>query len=248
MRHDFPVVLDEHVGAPEFVRSLSSLVDAVLKEVAPRGIEGERLRRHGLQLEREIRRAVDAGAGGTLTELWAIAAAQLGAREGETLEQVLGHAGGALRTEGEVLGCSHDMPARLITHAWRAARHAKARRFHADLSRLVLKLSDILRAAFSHSQASRQPHHLKESVGGPHQDQFDFSRAVAHRRQGRAPRRAARRAAQPAGAHARCAGVAALFRAARRGGRQRLFRFRVRQLRSGREGATASAWPSWPSW
>ena len=68
LRHDFPVVLDEQVGAPEFVRSLSSLVDAVLKEVAPRGIEGERLRRHGLQLEREIRRAVDAGAGGTLSE------------------------------------------------------------------------------------------------------------------------------------------------------------------------------------
>ena len=175
LRHDFPVVLDEQVGAPEFVRSLSSLVDAVLKEVAPRGIEGERLRRHGLQLEREIRRAVDAGAGGTLSELWAIAAAQLGAREGETLEQVLGHAGGALRTEGEVLSCSHAMPARLIAHAWRAARHAKARRFHADLSRLVLKLSDILRAAFSHSQASRQPHHLKASVGGPHQDQFDFA-------------------------------------------------------------------------
>jgi hypothetical protein len=174
LRHDFPLVLDDRIGGPEFVRSLSSVVDAVLKDVAPRGIDGERLRRHGLQLEREIRRAVDAGAGGPLTELWAIAAAQLGAREGETLEQVLGHAGGALRTEGEVLGCTHDMPARLITHAWHAARHAKARRFHADLSRLVLKLSDILRAAFSHSQASRQPHHLKESVGGPHQDQFDF--------------------------------------------------------------------------
>jgi len=175
LRHDFPVVLDKRLGGPEFVRSLSSVVDAVLKDVAPRGIEGERLRRHALQLEAEIRRAVGAGAGGALTELWAIAAAQLGSREGETLEQVLGHAGGALRTEGEVLGCTHDMPARLLTHAWHAARHAKARRFHADLSRLVLKLSDILRAAFSHSQASRQPHHLKASVGGPHQDQFDFA-------------------------------------------------------------------------
>jgi hypothetical protein len=175
LRHDFPIVLDERLGGPEFVRTLSGVVDVVLKDVAPRGIEGERLRRHALQLEAEIRRAVDAGAGGALTELWAIAAAQLGAREGETLEQVLGHAGGALRTDGEVLGCTPDMPARLITHAWKAARHAKARRFHADLSRLVLKLSDILRAAFSHSQASRQPHHLKASVGGPHQDQFDFT-------------------------------------------------------------------------
>ena len=124
LRHDFPLVLDERIGGPEFVRSLSGVVDALLKEVAPRGIEGERLRRHALQLEREIRRAVAAGAGGTLSELWAMAAAQLGAREGETLEQVLGHTGGALHTEGEVLGCSHDMPARLITHAWQAARHA----------------------------------------------------------------------------------------------------------------------------
>jgi hypothetical protein len=175
LRHDFPLVLDQRIGGHEFVRSLSGVVDGVLKDVAPRGIEGERLRRHALQLEREIRRAVDDGASGTLDDLWAMAAAKLGASEGETFEQVLSHTGGALRTEGEVVGCSHDMPARLITHAWHAAHHAKARHFHADLSRLVLKLSDILRAAFAHSQASRQPHHLKESVGGPHQDQFDFA-------------------------------------------------------------------------
>jgi hypothetical protein len=175
LRHDFPLVLDQRIGGHEFVRSLSGVVDGVLRDVAPRGIEGERLRRHALQLEREIRRAVDDGASGTLADLWAMAAAKLGASEGETFEQVLSHTGGALRTEGEVVGCSHDMPARLITHAWHAAHHAKARHFHADLSRLVLKLSDILRAAFAHSQASRQPHHLKESVGGPHQDQFDFA-------------------------------------------------------------------------
>ena len=175
LRHDFPLVLDQRIGGHEFVRSLSGVVDGVLKDVAPRGIEGERLRRHALQLEREIRRAVDDGARGTLADLWAMAAAKLGASEGETFEQVLSHTGGALRTEGEVVGCSHDMPARLITHAWHAAQHAKARHFHADLSRLVLKLSDILRAAFAHSQASRQPHHLKQSVGGPHQDQFDFA-------------------------------------------------------------------------
>ncbi len=175
LRHDFPLVLDQRIGGHEFVRTLSGVVDGVLKDVAPRGIEGERLRRHALQLEREIRRAVDDGASGTLDDLWAMAAAKLGASEGETFEQVLSHTGGALRTEGEVVGCSDDMPARLITHAWHAAHHAKARHFHADLSRLVLKLSDILRAAFAHSQASRQPHHLKESVGGPHQDQFDFA-------------------------------------------------------------------------
>ncbi len=172
LRYDFPVVLVER--GPEFVQALSSLVDAVLSDVAPRGIDGERLRRHALQLEREIRRDVDAGATGTLADLWEAAAARLGAREDETLEKVLAHAGGALRADGDLLGCSHELPARLITHAWRAAQRAKARQFHADLSRLVLKLSDILRAAFSHSQAGKQPQSLKASVGGPHQDAFDF--------------------------------------------------------------------------
>jgi ferredoxin len=175
LRHDFPVVLVAHGGGPEFVRSLSSLVDAVIQDVAPRGIEGERLRRHALQLETEIRRAVDAGATGTLAELWGQAATRLGEREGETLEQVLTLAGGALRADGDVIGCSQAAPAAFITHAWRAAQSAKSRQFHADLSRLVIKLSDILRAAFSHSQAGRQPGSLKASLGGPHQNAFDFN-------------------------------------------------------------------------
>jgi len=146
LRHDFPLLLAEGDDAPEFAQSLSSLVDAVLADVAPRGVEGERLRRHGLQLEREIRRAIDAGATGTLAALWNQAAARLGAREGETLEQVLVHAGTALRCDGELLGCTPEMPARLIRHDWQRTQRAKARRFHAELGRLVLKLSEILRA------------------------------------------------------------------------------------------------------
>lgn len=174
LRHDFPVVLVDGGDGAAFVRSLSGLVDEMLHEVAPRGIEGERLRRHALQLETEIRRAVDAGAQGTLSELWNEAAARLGAREGETLEQVLTYAGGTLRADGPVLGCTPQLPARLITHAWRATQRAKAQRFHADLARLVLKLSDILRAAFNHSEAGRRPTSLAASVGGPHRDAFDF--------------------------------------------------------------------------
>ncbi len=115
-----------------------------------------------------------AGPAAALAELWDVAAARLGAREGETLEQVLRHAGTALRVDGPVLGCSHDLPAQLITHVWQVTQRGKARRFHVDLSRLVLKLSDILRAAFSHSLAGRKPQSLKQSLGGPHQDAFDF--------------------------------------------------------------------------
>ena len=38
----------------------------------------------------------------------------------------------------------------------------------------MIKLSDILRAAFSHSDAGRKPQSLQASVGGPHREQFDF--------------------------------------------------------------------------
>ena len=174
VRHDDPLVLTEHPDDPEFARSLSSLVDALLQEMAPQGIAGERMRRPGLQVEEGIRRAVQGGAGGTLAELWDEAAAAIGAREGETLEQVLQHAGGALPVGGQVLGCDAAMPARLIAHAWRQAHRAKARRFRLELSRLVKRLSDILRAARAHSQAGRQPDTLRESLGAPHQDAFDF--------------------------------------------------------------------------
>jgi ferredoxin len=174
LRHDFPVVLVQGMEGPGAVRSLSSLIDGMLKDVAPRGVEGERLRRHALQLEREIRTDVARGAQGRLSELWEQAAARLGAREGETLEQVLRHAGGAVSADGPVVGCTQQMPAALLTHAWQMASRAKAKRFQADLSRLVLKLSDILRAARSHSQAGRQPESLKAAIGGSHQDAFDF--------------------------------------------------------------------------
>jgi hypothetical protein len=174
LRHDFPLVLLDGVDGPDSVRSLSALVDGMLREVAPRGIEGERLRRHALQLETEIRRAVADGNSGRLSELWEAAAARLGEREGETLEQVLLHAASALHGDGEVLACTQAMPARLISHVWRAAQGAKARQFHVVVSGLMLRLSDILRAAHIHSEAGIRPESLKASLGGSHQDAFDF--------------------------------------------------------------------------
>ena len=79
LRYDFPVVLVDRGPAAGTLRSLSSVVDEVLQEIAPRGIDGERLRKHVLRLERELRALVAAGARGRLTELWAEAAPRLAA-------------------------------------------------------------------------------------------------------------------------------------------------------------------------
>jgi hypothetical protein len=143
--------------------------------MAPRGIEGERLRKHVLRLEREIRALVAGGATGTLAELWATAAARLGTPEDQALEKVLAHTGESIKVEGDLVDCDHALPARLLTHAWRHAQERKAKRFRAQVDGLVRKLADILRAAFIHSEAGRRPESLKAAFGGPYRDAFDFA-------------------------------------------------------------------------
>ncbi len=162
LRYDFPVVLVESPDDDAFVRSLTSSVDDVLQEIAPRGIEGERVRRQVLRVEREIRALVADGARGMLTDLWEKAAPDLA--------DVRTH----LNVDGEVADCDHELPRRLVEHAWRSVQRRKAGRSHAEVARLVQALSDILRAAFIHSEAGRRPESLRAAVGSTHHDQFDF--------------------------------------------------------------------------
>ncbi|MBI3370209.1 MAG: hypothetical protein HY017_00450 [Betaproteobacteria bacterium] len=175
LRYDFPVVLVEGGAEGGPVQSLSSVVDNLLKQVAPRGIEGERLRKHVLKLEREIRALVAQGETGPLSGLWSLATAKFASEADETPGKVLAHTGAALEVDGEVLDCTRDMPALLLRHLWQAAQAQKARKFHAEGGALAVKLSDILRAAFVRSDAGRRAESLKASVGGPHQDIFDFT-------------------------------------------------------------------------
>jgi len=174
LRHDFPLVLVADSRGAITVRSLSGIVDEVLMEVAPRGIAGERLRKHALALEREIRSRVAAGDIGMLSELWMVAAERVVTEEDENAEEVLRYTAAALKLDGEVVGCDVAMPARFLAHLWEVAHAAKARAFRKAVDALVVRLSDILRAAFIHSAAGQQPDALRASVGGAHQNMFDF--------------------------------------------------------------------------
>ena len=172
LRYDYPVVLVERGDA--FVRSLSAVVDGALQELAARGIEGERLRRHTLRLERELRVLVREGERGMLSDLWEKAIASVAPEGGESVAEILTHTGAQLTVDGEVVDCDHELPARLVEHAWRVTQQRKAQRFHAEVDRLVQALSDILRAAFIHSEGGRRPESLRAAVGDLHHDQFDF--------------------------------------------------------------------------
>ena len=174
LRYDYPVVLLERDAGRDYVRSLSSVVGGLIAELAPRGIEGERLRKQLLRLERELRVLVAGGATGTLTELWPEAAKRAAGRD-DAARDVLARAANALAVDGEVIDCSRALAERFVTRAWRNVNAEKAMAFRLLVDHLIRKLSDILRAAFVHSQEGQQPQALKSGFGDLHRDAFDFS-------------------------------------------------------------------------
>jgi hypothetical protein len=172
LRYDFPIVLAEGGHDGGAVRALASVIDDLLADFAPHGGDGERARRLVLRAEREMRRLLAEGTTGRLSELWPLAAGA--AADDEIDAGLLARAGEAMRLDGELLDCAAGMPARLVRHLWEAAQAHKARRFQARAGALAVKLTEILRAAFIHSDAGREPETLRASVGGPHQEIFDF--------------------------------------------------------------------------
>ena len=173
LRYDYPLVLVADRADALYVQSLSGLIDAALAAAA-KGSEGERIRKHVLRLEQEIRTLAAGGASGTLSALWTKAAGRLAKGAEKTLEDSLRRARAALKFDGELADCDAALPARLLGHAWSAVQKQKAQAFGRDLDRLVLRLSDILKADFERSEAGRSAKHLKAAVGAGFGDAFDF--------------------------------------------------------------------------
>ena len=174
LRYDYPLVLVAGGAWAGTLRSLSSVIDEVLTEIAPRGLEGERLRRHVLRLERGIRALARTGARGPLSELWTRAVQAIATPDDPSGAEVLAHIAGKLQLDGELIDCDASTAARVCDHLWQATQQRKAQVFQATAGRLVVRLTDILRAAFLNSEAGQRPDHLRASLGGSHRDAFDF--------------------------------------------------------------------------
>ena len=174
LRYDFPLVLvDGRTGGP-FVESLSAIVDSAL-ESAARGSDGERIRKHVLRLEQEIRRLCAGGAQGSLSALWDEAASRCARGADGLFDDSLRRTRAAVKLDGAVLDCDAALPSRLLQHAWTAVQKQKAEVFRKELDRLVLKLSDILRADHERSAEGRSAENLQAAVGTGFGDAFDFS-------------------------------------------------------------------------
>ena len=93
------------------------LFDRTLAEIAG-GTDGERLRKHALQIEQEIRTLSAQGASGPLSVLWQTAASRLSAHNDELFQDSLRRLRAALKVDGEVIDCDRAMPFRLFHHVW----------------------------------------------------------------------------------------------------------------------------------
>src|ERR1700686_2911573 len=102
LRYDFPLVLTGAGGNAKPVQSLSGLFDGALKDIAATG-DGDRIRKHAARLEREIRKLIAEGVTGSLFALWDAAAARVGAKKDELLQDSLRRLRAALKTDGEVI-------------------------------------------------------------------------------------------------------------------------------------------------
>ena len=173
LRYDFPLLLQAQGEA--YVQSLSGLMDKIVDAcVRGSGSDGERIRKHLLQLERKIRSLIAGGARGSLIALWDMAALDLVSGAGELLKDSLSRARAMLKADAEVVDCDAAMPARLLRHAWRRQQEKKARRFRHNIDRLTIELENILRVDFLRSRAGCSARALELSVGSSYDDAFDF--------------------------------------------------------------------------
>ena len=163
LRYDYPLVLVESRVAGQFAEPLSRLIDQILAKVA-QGSDAERLRKHVLALEQEIRVLAAAGTGGLFSELWDKAAKKL-AKKDKSVAETLARARANLTQDGEVIDCNAELPARFVGHAWGLTQLRRAERFNAELKRLILKLSDIIRADYVNSDAGKSAENLREALG-----------------------------------------------------------------------------------
>ena len=172
LRYDFPIVLIRAGGDGKPVQSLSGLFDGALKDIADP--DAERVSKHAHRLERAIRTLVAEGAAGPLSKIWDVAAAGIGAKSDDPLQDSLRRLRAAVKIDGDVIGYDKAMPFRLFQHAWQTLQDRKTQSFRADINKLIMKLSDILSADFIRSKEGLSAERLRATVGAAHRDAFDF--------------------------------------------------------------------------
>ncbi len=178
LRYDYPLLLVSGETGDSPLRSLTAVIDSVLREIAPRGAEGEACRKHLLALERQIRVLVSEGTSGKLSELWAraqsIVVAQSDGEAADALKENLDRGRYAYTYDGELVDCDAELADKLLAHLWQKVQADKIRSLHGKVDSLAFRLSDILKANAMQSAEAHDAKSLEQSVGNSFRDSFDF--------------------------------------------------------------------------
>jgi hypothetical protein len=178
LRYDFPLILLDDDGNEAFVDTLSGVMNRLLREIAPEGNKGARLRQHVLRLETRIRELVASGLEGTLVELWTQAEKALLAEckksDTESLQNSLATARFALGTDGQLVDCGDRLPPLLLQHAWEKVEAQRTQQSLEQINTLIVKLRNILKVDDLKTSRSRTPQKLKQTLGRRYKDAFDF--------------------------------------------------------------------------
>ncbi len=177
LRYDYPLILlDDKTEA--FLDTLSSVINRLLREIAPEGDAGARLRQHVLRLETRMRELAAGGSHSTLSALWEHAEKSLLAdckkSEAESLKNSLDTARFALKTDGRVVDCDDRLPAQLLQHTWARVEARRTRQTLGQIKTLIIKLRDMLKVDDLKTGRARTPQRLKQTLGKRYQDAFDF--------------------------------------------------------------------------
>lgn len=174
LRYDYPLVLDGPSLAPFGVATLSGLFDRALAQVAQGG-DADRVRQHGLRVERKMRTLVSCAAMAPLRELFDAAARELARDGGIGFHDSCMRIRAALPAAGDLADCDARLPARLLRHLWEQAQQDKAAAFARRLQRLVLKLSAVIAADDERSPRGVAPARMAATMGPAFAAEFDFA-------------------------------------------------------------------------
>jgi len=180
LRTDYPVILVTRSGDGAWVRSLSDVMDDLLRSITEPGTQDEETRRQVLTVEQLIREQTSSGNDDLLSRLWNEASKSLindvdeQSTEGQKLKSTLRNAGAAIPVDGFVVNCDRQLSMRLISRAWKESEIGRSHRLQKRIDRLAQKLRDILQANDMHSPRARHARQLASALGQADQTVFDF--------------------------------------------------------------------------
>ncbi len=185
LRYDYPLVLVDTEGEAA-IDSLCEIVNRVLRSIAPRGLDGERVRRNVLAVESAIRDLVSTRQDLLLSAAFDEAADRQLARpdrsaeDRELLLKDIVRARRELGADGRLVGCGAEATRAVVEHIFRRVERQRSRAAFLQIERAIHRLRGLLRCDDLRSRDGRGPTALRNAVGTSFESELDFDKLAEY--------------------------------------------------------------------